>query len=205
MHDVGVIAAAARGWRFRGDTGDVDPTKRPRLANWPSAAAPFRKTRDFRAAVGTAAAFWFAFEFDVPKDLLANYTFEVELTAPDATAQLHINGKEVKTEERLKKDKRVFPIADPKALLQAKNNFVLVRTTPKPDEENTIFDLRLDAIPKPVRATDQPVEYSEKAVTNRAVVCDLCSTLPGQVPSCVNACPHDAAMRVDALANFPAR
>jgi Fe-S-cluster-containing hydrogenase component 2 len=205
MHDVGVIASAARGWRFHGDAGDVDPTKRPRLANWPVAAAPFRKTRDFRAAVGAATSYWFALEFDVPKELLHSYTFEVELTAPDATAMVFLNGQEVKTEERLKKDKRLFPIADPKAILQAKNNIVLVRTTPKPDEEGTIFDLRLDASPKPVRATDQPVEYTEKAVTSRAVVCDLCSTLPGQVPSCVNACPHDAAMRVDARANFPAR
>ena len=36
------------------------------------------------------------------------------------------------------------------------------------------------------------------------VVCDLCSTLPGRVPACVNACPHDAAMRVNARAEFPA-
>ncbi len=205
MHDVGLIASAARGWRFHADTGNMDPTKRPRLAEWHAASAPFRKTRDFRAAVGNAAAYWFALEFDVPKELLVTYTFEMELTAPDATAQLYVNGQEVTTAERLKKDKRLFPIASPKSLLLPKNNIALVRTTPKPDEEGIIFDLRLDASPKPVRATDQPVEYTEKAVTNRAVVCDLCSTLPGQVPSCVNACPHDAAMRVDARANFPAR
>jgi Fe-S-cluster-containing hydrogenase component 2 len=30
------------------------------------------------------------------------------------------------------------------------------------------------------------------------VVCDLCSDQYGQVPACVNACPHDAALRVDA-------
>lgn len=205
MHDVGVIASAARGWRFHGDHGNVDPTKKPPMSKWPTAAAPFRKTRDFRAAVGDAVAYWFALEFDVPKDLLATYTFELELTAPDASASLYLNGTEVKTEERLKKDKRLFPLADAKSLLKSKNNVVLVHTTPKPDEVGTIFDLRLDASPRPVRATDQAVEYTEKAVSNRAVVCDLCSTLPGQVPSCVNACPHEAAMRVDARANFPAR
>ncbi len=35
-------------------------------------------------------------------------------------------------------------------------------------------------------------------VTDRAVVCDQCSGLP-QGPACVYACPHDAAMRVNAV------
>ena len=35
------------------------------------------------------------------------------------------------------------------------------------------------------------------AVTERAVVCDQCSSLPAG-PACVYACPHDAALRVDA-------
>ena len=43
-------------------------------------------------------------------------------------------------------------------------------------------------------------------VTQRAVVCDLCSDQSGHVPACVNACPHDAALRVDARRfDFPAR
>ncbi len=37
-----------------------------------------------------------------------------------------------------------------------------------------------------------------KSITEQAVVCDLCSSLPSQEPSCVYACPHDAAMRVNA-------
>lgn len=36
------------------------------------------------------------------------------------------------------------------------------------------------------------------AVTDRAVVCDQCSSLPTG-PACVYACPHDAAIRVDAV------
>ncbi|MDA0590894.1 MAG: 4Fe-4S binding protein [Planctomycetota bacterium] len=41
-----------------------------------------------------------------------------------------------------------------------------------------------------------------KSVSKQAVVCDLCSSLSKQEPSCVYACPHDAAMRVSALEFF---
>ncbi|HEX4591928.1 MAG TPA: hypothetical protein VH120_18460, partial [Gemmataceae bacterium] len=67
-----------------------------------------------------------------------------------------------------------------------------------------IFDLRGDVVRRPKGAQLNAADYIEKGVTEVAVVCDLCSTLPGKVPSCVRACPHDAAMRVDARRNFPA-
>ena len=38
---------------------------------------------------------------------------------------------------------------------------------------------------------------------NQAVVCDMCSEQFGQRPACINACPHDAAMRVVAGQKFP--
>jgi Fe-S-cluster-containing hydrogenase component 2 len=36
-----------------------------------------------------------------------------------------------------------------------------------------------------------------------AVVCDMCSEQLGRQPACVNACPHDAALRVEARSFFP--
>ncbi len=73
---------------------------------------------------------------------------------------------------------------------------------------NVLFDLRLDAvrevkIPEEI-AKDVADEITEKLVQERAVVCDLCSTLPSG-PACVTACPHDAAIRVDARSEFPIR
>ena len=47
--------------------------------------------------------------------------------------------------------------------------------------------------------------YVSKQVAERAVVCDLCSAQYGQRPACVTACPHDAAMRVNARFEFPVR
>jgi Fe-S-cluster-containing hydrogenase component 2 len=60
----------------------------------------------------------------------------------------------------------------------------------------------------PLAPGESPPEAPEgaavKEVTERAVVCDLCSSLPSQDPACVYACPHEAAIRVDARSEFPA-
>jgi Fe-S-cluster-containing hydrogenase component 2 len=72
----------------------------------------------------------------------------------------------------------------------------------------TLLQLRLDEVRKPTIPEailkDLAEEITEKLVTEKAVVCDLCSRLP-QGPACVTACPHDAALRVDARFNFPNR
>ncbi len=46
---------------------------------------------------------------------------------------------------------------------------------------------------------------AQALVMNQAVVCDMCSEQFGQRPACVNACPHDAAMRVVATQKFALR
>jgi Fe-S-cluster-containing dehydrogenase component len=43
---------------------------------------------------------------------------------------------------------------------------------------------------------------SLKAVTKQATVCDLCSSLRSRDPACVYACPHNAALRVNAQEFF---
>lgn len=43
--------------------------------------------------------------------------------------------------------------------------------------------------------------YVLRSVQERAVVCDQCKSTPSGKPSCVYACPHEAAMRVEGL-NF---
>lgn len=61
----------------------------------------------------------------------------------------------------------------------------------------------MNPLTKPVELSEQArqalgAEAEIKSITEQAVVCDLCSSLPSQQPSCVYACPHDAAMRVHA-------
>ena len=73
------------------------------------------------------------------------------------------------------------------------------------DKFKDFFDLRIDAVQKPDVPEAVAAQYVEKDVALRAVVCDMCSSQPGQVPACVNACPHDAAMRVNGRTEFPMR
>jgi hypothetical protein len=139
--------------------------------------------------------------------------FKLELTSMDAAATLWVNGHELRP-EKPKAGKREYALppkaADPAApapprLLRSGRNVLAVRVMPNPSSTDVLFALRLDAIHKPEGLADLAQEITQKLVTERAVVCDLCSSSLGQVPACVNACPHDAAMRVDARLEFPAR
>jgi Fe-S-cluster-containing hydrogenase component 2/CRP-like cAMP-binding protein len=44
--------------------------------------------------------------------------------------------------------------------------------------------------------------FSLRTAQEKAVVCDQCSSTPTGQPSCVYACPHDAAVRVEGLLHF---
>lgn len=52
-------------------------------------------------------------------------------------------------------------------------------------------------------ATDAPEGMSVIQFPRVAVVCDLCSDLPGNAPRCVYACPHEAAIRINARVGLP--
>jgi Fe-S-cluster-containing hydrogenase component 2 len=84
---------------------------------------------------------------------------------------------------------------------------VAVKATPEGRELEVLLDLRLDEVRRPTvpLGVGADVDVSEKLVTELAVVCDLCSRQSGQRPACVTACPHDAARRVNARFEFPAR
>jgi Fe-S-cluster-containing hydrogenase component 2 len=77
--------------------------------------------------------------------------------------------------------------------------------TPDANSPAVFLKVRMDEIRKPAGADEVAEEVTQKLVTERAVVCDLCSSQLGQRPACVNACPHDAALRVDARFDFPTR
>ncbi len=94
--------------------------------------------------------------------------------------------------------------------LRPGRHMVAVRVRPPVKEGAKNFLLKMGLYPErrpdlPPNSTDAKVaeELTEKLVSRRAVVCDLCSNLPGQSPACVRACPHDAAFRVNSRKHFP--
>ena len=78
--------------------------------------------------------------------------------------------------------------------LQAGRNVLAIQATPTEGKRALLLQAALDEI-----------RPSGAVLPLRAVVCDQCSSLPEQMPACVHACPHDAAMRVDAWTGFPTR
>jgi CRP-like cAMP-binding protein len=206
MHDTGVIPEGAYGWKASpAPTGEtwVRPNFRDR--GWRPIKAPAALNRDLTGGEPPAEAYAFRHEFLLDRDRLADGDeFKLEVTTPAAAqVQVWMDGKPLDPEE-VKRDKRTYPVPDALRVLKPGRHVVAAWVAPPAGHTGPIFDLRGDVVRRPKGAQLNAADYIEKGVTEVAVVCDLCSTLPGKVPSCVRACPHDAAMRVDARRNFPA-
>jgi Fe-S-cluster-containing hydrogenase component 2/CRP-like cAMP-binding protein len=217
MHDIGVVPQGALGWRFRPAEGEGDAWTHPgyRDGDWAVGPAPFRLNRDFEEAVrrfgGSTVSrrVWFRLSFTIGPELLNEKGgFNLMLLAPDEAARVWLNSVELQPEPSAKKKlERTYPIAEVAKIARAGRNVVAVsvETVAPAEKIKDFFDLRIDVVRKPHVPEALASQYEEKDVTLQAVVCDLCSSLPGQVPACVKACPHDAAMRVNARTEFPTR
>src|SRR5262249_35245484 len=108
-----------------------------------------------------------------------------------------LNGRPVPP-ERWRQEREgpfVFTIeGEDRALLRAGENVLAIRATPVAGKRAVLLQAAVDE-----------VRPNGAVIPLKAVVCDQCSTLPDQVQACVHACPHDAAMRVDAWTGFPVR
>jgi Fe-S-cluster-containing hydrogenase component 2/CRP-like cAMP-binding protein len=215
MHDIGVIPEGALGWRYRpAEPGEAWTKPHYRDHRWAAGQAPFRLGRDFEEAIAVfgdeparGRPFAFRLAFKVDKDLLKNGDeFSLVVTSPDEKARVWLNGTPLLTDAKPdRQGKRPFPIPKVPALVRAGRNVIAVEATPPVGREENFFDLRLDSVHRPNVPAALATQYVEKEVTLRAVVCDLCSGQPGKVPACVNACPHDAAIRFNARTESPIR
>jgi CRP-like cAMP-binding protein/Fe-S-cluster-containing hydrogenase component 2 len=205
MRDLGLIPEEAHGWRYRPAATVTDGRWQERAPSgrWAAGSTPFAFDRDFRDSLGVVSTpgavvpICFSYEFRLGAEVLREDSrFKMEVTSVDPEAAVWLNGRELKTDQKAKRGKREFPFG--REVLRAGRNVVAARVAGVVGSSDVLFGLRLDEVRRPAvpRATD--VEVTEKPVTQRAVVCDLCSDGFGQVPACVNACPHDAALRVDA-------
>ena len=86
--------------------------------------------------------------------------------------------------------------------LRAGQNVLAVQVALSTNSTDVLMQARLDQVRRPVLPADVDEkiadEVTEKLVTQRAVVCDLCSTLPGQTPACVSGVHDGPASRVAA-------
>jgi Fe-S-cluster-containing hydrogenase component 2/CRP-like cAMP-binding protein len=207
MHDLGLLPEGAHGWRFRAAAGlDGDEWTRPgyRDGDWTPGRAPFVFDRDMRAALGLGekdppgeVCFRRAFQLaESPTRPEAKYKLWLESKPAGQTARVWLNGKEVPAEKMpFSRGERTFEMAgEDRDFLVKGRNVLAVQLVPAAGSLETLLEAAVDE-----------VRPSGAVITLRAVVCDQCSSLPGQVPACVHACPHEAAMRVDARAHFPGR
>jgi Fe-S-cluster-containing hydrogenase component 2/CRP-like cAMP-binding protein len=212
MHDVGLIAEGAHGYRYYpaallSDTRWTQSGYSDR--RWLAGRAPFRNDRDFRATLpetnaGGDGGICFRYEFQVPANVLQQAAELILVaTSPEGGATVWVNGKELQTEAKARGGKREYKIVKGDGVLHAGRNVVAVKTLAASKELELVLDLRLDEVRLPDILKTVEAEVSEKLVKERAVVCDLCSDQFGQRPACVNACPHDAAHRVNARIEFP--
>ncbi|HZY88462.1 MAG TPA: cyclic nucleotide-binding domain-containing protein [Gemmataceae bacterium] len=220
MHDLGVLAEHDRGWRFLPAARvSGDKWQRPgfRDGAWLCGESPFRLDRDLKDRLGgQAGPVDFRHEFELTKEQVRGEAqFKVEVVSLAPTLTVWLNGQELTADGKPKRDgrreytlpqKRVVNGAATEELIRphAGANVLAAQAAPTANATEVLFQLRLDAVRRPEGPAEGD-EVTEKLVTTRAVVCDLCSAQYGQVPACVNACPHDAAMRVNARFEFPVR
>jgi Fe-S-cluster-containing hydrogenase component 2/CRP-like cAMP-binding protein len=224
MHDIGIIAEGARDWRyFPANVMSADGWQQPgfRDRTWPAARAPFYWDRAFQqtlAGLGKTAsreagpqAILFRKYFWIEKNRFdVSGPFRFKVTTTDPAPAIWLNGHPLVPDGKPKQSAVEYSLlpkepntsGDPRQILKKGRNVVAVRIAIESSSPKVLFDLRLDEIHQPDGAKESDEQVVEKLVTERAVVCDLCSTLSGG-PACVSACPHDAAMRVDGRLNFP--
>jgi Fe-S-cluster-containing hydrogenase component 2 len=210
MHDTGLVPEATHGWRFAPAPQDESWTS-PNFDDraWAADATPFIDDAFLDLALTRAPlslttgrgaegegrgpiAFRRTFEI-AAGDYHKEGRFQLELIAPGDQARVWLNGVELRTEEKPRQGKRKYAFGPARQFVSRGRNLLAawVPRTPQLTGQ-TLFTLRLDAERD---ADNAAVEI--KLVNSRAVVCDLCSSLPSG-PACVRACPHDAAMRVNA-------
>jgi Fe-S-cluster-containing hydrogenase component 2 len=204
-----------RGW-YLSDETDRD---------WPAGESPFRFDRDFRFALekqeyqaGPASVglepVCFRYRFPESRyalDLKSRYRLEV--STPDPQLALWLNDQlifkegrgvadgpgasriqvEVREPNQPRSNHRKYQLAIPGSRLRKVGNLIALKVRPSGDGNQSFLEVKWE-----VADEDKPEpEYEPKKVYQlAAVVCDLCSSLPGG-PACVSQCPHDAAIRID--------
>jgi Fe-S-cluster-containing hydrogenase component 2/CRP-like cAMP-binding protein len=224
MQDQGLIPERAGGWRFMPSevVRDGDwPARRFRDSGWLTGEAPFHFDRDLfeeladRRKRGTRTG--------PPGSVLFRYSlalargtstegrrFRIEVGSTEEVT-VWVNGVEAVAESFQRRGRYVYSLCgnDVGSGLGPGMNVLAVRVG-LPGEVprgELLLRLRLDEVRPPLVPPEGPgalaEEVTERQVTHLAAVCDLCAGTRSRGPACVRACPHEAALRVNARWEFP--
>jgi Fe-S-cluster-containing dehydrogenase component len=233
MHDVGLIPEQALGWMYAPESaiGKKDRKESSSHKHWSVGASPFRWSLDFQSDLSQQSpGVWPPGSSRVVEPILFSYEMKMDYSQFSQLGYLRlqviseqlevtawINGTSIELTQDAKQKKKGEHVAEFHAsdALQAGQNRIVIQLSPPTDGEKAhqladgavILSTRLDPVPEvgviTAATADGVVRPSVELVTDRAIVCDVCSGLNGQGPACVSQCPHEAAMRVDARAYFP--
>ena len=212
MHAIGIVEKGGRGWTY-GPSGS---------GPWLDAEMPFKFNRELREKHRNVKQIYLRRSFELtPAQSRASRSYRLQLLslAPQFTVQFNGHkvlsqgvsekaptGKEIEALLVLEADALTVEVlpgeSPPQPAVRVGHNLVEASVSPTANPDDTLLDLGLYAFSKPVVDPSMVGEFSQEVVTKKAVVCDMCGSQWGQQPACVNACPHDAAMRVDARSFF---
>jgi Fe-S-cluster-containing hydrogenase component 2/CRP-like cAMP-binding protein len=202
---------------------------------WRAGPSPFVHDRDFGETLGAAdlpadVELQFRYEFPLTEETLREAkSFHLQVMSRSPAVTVWVNGHEViPTSDGggapLQRDKQeewtleafLGPAGGPalatapagapalQGVLCRGRNAIAVQARRPATRGGVVLDLGLYRMTAPVVPSGL-AEFTQEWVMNQAVVCDMCSEQFGRRPACVNACPHDAAMRVVATEKLPLR
>jgi Fe-S-cluster-containing hydrogenase component 2 len=213
MHDAAIIPSVAIDWRWTDDrdasVGERWNQPSHRDAAWHAGESPFRWGIDMQqvtrlngsrksgGAGGGRLFFRHRFQVSAGRGSTTGKHRLTVATQGDSL-EVYLNGRPLElTQDAPQKKRGEFAATVSGRELRHGENLIAARVKPPGEFNAVVLDLRLDEL------APESEEVEEKLVTERAVVCDQCSSLPGNRHACVYACPHEAALRVDAWVDFP--
>ena len=211
MHDQSLVPSGAPGWRWTSSHANVGENwAQQKFADrsWRVGATPVstgialelvaqqeQQSSDFVLPQRYYFRYWVSID---PAQLTSSRNFRLLLTAHGGDAEAFVDGKSLELSQDKRQEKKgVFQAVIPPELLPGGRHLLAASARASSEAGGVVFDAQLDQFPL------EEGETEEKLVSERAVVCDQCSSLSGDRHACVYACPHEAAMRIDGWADLP--
>lgn len=163
----------------------------------------------------------FRYPFDLSRSQFKRGPFSLNVSSSGCVVRVWLNGQVIAAEDPANpnKNKKQDDVSArlTSSDLRVGRNVLAVQVSPPeqptgggnylPKYNQPILTARLDVLPRAgevAKATaGAGVDLEVELVKKQAVVCDLCSSLATQRPACVDQCPHEAAIRINAQFAFP--